>query len=83
MCFRPPEMKPPKKCPECGARNPGMKTTCKKCGAPLPPTMIDCPHCGVPQPEDNKVCTNCGFNGKPGSGDPAKRKKVIKVDDEE
>lgn len=76
MCFRPPQMLTPKKCLECGARNPGMNQVCKKCGSPLPETMIDCPHCGVAQPETNKVCLNCGFNGKPDSGNPAKRKQA-------
>lgn len=75
MCFRPPEMKAPKKCPACGARNPGMNKVCKKCGEPLPETMIPCPACGALQPEGSKVCGNCGFNGKPGSGDPTKAKK--------
>ncbi|WP_373657689.1 zinc-ribbon domain-containing protein [Sporomusa acidovorans] len=36
MCFRPPEIKAPVKCPECGARNLGTNKTCKKCGKPLP-----------------------------------------------
>jgi len=40
----------------------------------IPKAMIPCPECGDLQPETNKVCGNCGFNGKPGSGNPAKRK---------
>lgn len=77
MCFRPPEatLAPPKKCPECGARNPGKNKTCKKCGIPLPEAMIPCQECGDLQPESNKVCSNCGFNGRPGSGNPEKRKQ--------
>lgn len=75
MCYRPPSMtKIIVKCPECGTFNKPTAAACKKCGAPVPKEMIPCPECGVLQPEDNKVCTNCGFNGKPGSGDPAKRK---------
>lgn len=74
MCFRPPEAKKPKKCDACGFFNPPQNTTCKKCGAELPESKVPCPHCGVPQPMSNKVCANCGFNGKPGSGDPAKKK---------
>lgn len=74
MCFRPPETKKPKKCTECGFFNPPQNITCKKCGAELPATKIPCPECGVPQPLNMKVCVNCGYNGKPGSGDPAKRK---------
>lgn len=74
MCFRPPEIKPPVKCPECGARNAGHLTNCKKCGTPLPEPTMPCPFCGVQQPYSSKVCANCGFNGKPDSGDPAKKK---------
>ncbi|TWH59485.1 double zinc ribbon protein [Desulfitobacterium sp. LBE] len=73
MCFRPPEVAAPKKCPECGARNPGVFKTCKKCGNPLPEAKITCPECGKQMPDSHKVCSNCGFNGKPGSGDPTKR----------
>jgi NMD protein affecting ribosome stability and mRNA decay len=40
----------------------------------LPESTIPCPECGVQMPESSKVCGNCGFNGRPGSGDPAKRK---------
>ena len=73
MCFRPPQVNKPIKCPECSAYNrPGSKL-CNKCGAEL--DMIACPECGVKQPITNTVCGNCGFNGKPGSGDPAKRKQ--------
>ncbi len=76
MCFRPPEatIAPPKKCPACGQRNPGKNKVCRKCGADLPETMIPCPHCGQEQAEGTKLCANCGFNGKLGSGDPAKSK---------
>lgn len=74
MCFRPPETKRPKKCAGCGFFNPPQNTSCKKCGAELPEEMMPCPECGVLQPISLKVCGNCGFNGRPGSGDPAKRK---------
>ncbi|HWQ76480.1 MAG TPA: zinc ribbon domain-containing protein [Syntrophomonas sp.] len=79
MCFRPPEInKLMQKCPACGTLNKRDKsvTVCKKCGAELVEETIPCPECGVPQPVSNKVCGNCGFNGKPGSGDPAKRKPI-------
>ena len=75
MCFRPPSVRKPKKCTNCGTLNPAAIKVCNKCGAPLPEDTIPCPHCGVQQPVTNKVCGNCGFNGRPGSGDPAKRKQ--------
>ena len=74
MCFRPPTVRKPKKCPKCGILNPATIKTCNKCGAELPGDTTPCPHCGVQQPVTNKVCKNCGFNGKYGSGDPAKHK---------
>lgn len=76
MCFRPPSVTKPTKCPSCGIFNLPPNKTCKKCGAELPEEMIPCPECGVPQPISSKVCGNCGFNGKLGSGDPAKRKQA-------
>lgn len=48
-------------------------TACPFCKNELPEETIPCPECGVEQPVSNKVCANCGFNGKPGSGDAAKR----------
>lgn len=33
MCFRPPQVQKPIKCPECGALNPPIKQTCMKCQA--------------------------------------------------
>jgi ribosomal protein L40E len=74
MCFRPPQAAAPKKCPECGARNPGMNKTCKVCGKPLPEAMITCPECGNQMPADSKICPKCGYNGRPGSGNPNKLK---------
>lgn len=76
MCFRPPEATKRVICPDCGAINHPAARNCKKCKADLTSVknMVPCPECGVPQPADSKVCGNCGFNGKPGSGDPAKRK---------
>jgi hypothetical protein len=74
MCFRPPGAAKAVKCPNCNMFNPPTVDKCRKCGNPMPKKMIPCPECGVPQPETNTVCTNCGFNGKPGSGDPAKKK---------
>ena len=74
MCFRPATLdtRKPIKCPKCGYINrPGSKT-CKECKEDL--FKVPCPECGDLQPGNNKVCGNCGFNGKPGSGDPAKRK---------
>ncbi|MDR1701201.1 MAG: zinc ribbon domain-containing protein [Sporomusaceae bacterium] len=74
MCFRPAtvDKRAPITCPKCGFVNrPGSKT-CKECKQDL--FVTDCPECGVPQPTSALVCKNCGYNGKPGSGDPAKRK---------
>lgn len=82
MCFRPPQATAPKKCPECGARNPGVNKTCRQCGKPLPESTVPCPECGVQMPESHKICSNCGFNGKPGSGDPAKRKQQEPEDED-
>jgi uncharacterized membrane protein YvbJ len=76
MCFRPPGAARNIKCPNCGMFNPPTLENCRKCGTEIPKPMIPCPECGVMQPENNKICTNCGFNGKPGSGDPTKRKPV-------
>jgi predicted amidophosphoribosyltransferase len=75
MCFRPPQAVAPITCPECGARNPGVRKTCKQCGKPLPEPSVSCPECGAQMPQNSKICGNCGYNGKPGSGDPAKRKQ--------
>ena len=76
MCFRPPALnKLMHKCEACGQFNKPDAKVCKKCGADMPEETVDCPECGVAQPISNKVCGNCGFNGKPGSGDPAKRKE--------
>lgn len=36
MCFRPPTVKKPIKCPACNTINPGENKVCKKCGADLP-----------------------------------------------
>jgi ribosomal protein L40E len=76
MCFRPPGAAKNVKCTNCGMFNPPTLEKCRKCGSEIPKQMIPCPECGVMQPENNKVCANCGFNGKPGSGDPAKRKSA-------
>lgn len=35
MCFRPPNVKKPIKCPACSTLNPGENKNCKKCGAEL------------------------------------------------
>lgn len=35
MCFRPPQAQKLRKCPECGALNPGIAKTCVKCKAEL------------------------------------------------
>lgn len=35
MCFRPPDMSKPVKCPKCSALNKAMDKTCKECGAKL------------------------------------------------
>ncbi|WP_214658768.1 zinc-ribbon domain-containing protein [Candidatus Formimonas warabiya] len=35
MCFRPPNVKKPIKCPKCGALNPGTNKECSKCNADL------------------------------------------------
>lgn len=75
MCFRPPGAAKNIRCPSCGMFNPPTLDKCRKCKTEIPKGIL-CPECGVLQPETNKVCGNCGFNGKPGSGDPAKRKKV-------
>ena len=78
MCFRPPSLSRPLDCPNCGKKIPRMQgktlKSCPFCKSELPEETIPCPECGDNQPITNKVCTNCGFNGKPGSGDPAKRK---------
>ncbi len=75
MCFRPPELnKLMRKCDQCGQFNKPEADKCKKCGAPI--GMIPCPECGELQHETNMVCKNCGFNGKPGSGDPSKKKAM-------
>lgn len=74
MCFRPPGAAKAVKCTHCNMFNPPTADKCRKCGNPIPKNMIPCPECGVPQPDTNAVCANCGFNGKPGSGDPAKKK---------
>lgn len=74
MCFRPGSVQTPIRCPECTTFNPPANKVCKKCGAVMPEATIPCPHCKVQQPVSNKVCKNCGFNGKPGSGDPLKKK---------
>jgi len=79
MCFRPVGAQKPIICPNCkkrvaivaGYRPPN----CPYCKNELPEPVIACPECGIDQPISNKVCGNCGFNGKPGSGDPAKRKQ--------
>lgn len=73
MCFRPPQVNKPQKCPECNAYNQPNAKICKKCGAEL--DMVTCPECGAKQPAANSVCGNCGFNGKPGSGNPDMRKQ--------
>ena len=78
MCFRPPSLSKPRECPACGKKVPRMSgknlKNCPFCKAELPEETIPCPECGVEQPISNRVCKNCGFNGKPGSGDPLKRK---------
>lgn len=73
MCFRPPGAAKNVKCPSCGMFNKPELLKCRKCGGDMP---AYCPECGVAQPRENKVCSNCGFNGKPGSGDPAKKKQA-------
>lgn len=35
MCFRPPSVNKPIKCPACGAINPAIAKTCLKCKADL------------------------------------------------
>lgn len=79
MCFRPATLSKPVECPKCGKKVSSMagirQKKCPFCGTELPKETIPCPHCGVQQPATNKVCGNCGFNGRPGSGDPAKRKQ--------
>lgn len=64
MCFRPPEVKKPKKCPVCGALSPFTVNACRKCGTPLPdpePEKIKCPRCGAKNPITAKVCSSCGL----------------------
>jgi predicted amidophosphoribosyltransferase len=79
MCFRPAQLTKPIVCSNCGKKitpMSGMKMTkCPYCKTDFPEETIPCPECGVEQPITQKVCANCGFNGKPGSGDPAKRKQ--------
>lgn len=43
-----------------------------------PPTAnkpVKCPECGSFNPPTLKKCRKCGFDGTPGSGDPALKKK--------
>lgn len=79
MCFRPPSLSRPLDCTNCGKKIPRMQgktlTVCPFCKTNLPEETVPCPECGDNQPITNKVCSNCGFNGKPGSGDPARRKQ--------
>lgn len=35
MCFRPPSVSKPKKCPSCGTVNPGNLKECRNCKHPL------------------------------------------------
>jgi len=73
MCFRPPEAgKGLQKCPACGKFSKPGSTVCHKCGTDL--SLVVCPHCGELQNNTLLICPNCGFNGKPDSGDPAKKK---------
>ena len=64
MCFRPPSVGKPQKCPECGALNPGAAKTCVKCKAALPevkPEPIVCPKCGTENEAGAMVCKECGI----------------------
>jgi hypothetical protein len=47
MCFRPPEAKIAKTCPECGLENDAFATSCAKCGAALPEQVLP-PIAGAP-----------------------------------
>jgi hypothetical protein len=64
MCFRPPQVGLPKKCPSCGAMNQSNLTHCKKCKTELPEgevPMIKCPACGAENRFDTDACDNCGL----------------------
>lgn len=39
MCFRPPNVQKPIKCPECGKFNPATNKVCNECKAELKPTQ--------------------------------------------
>lgn len=64
MCFRPPQVGKPIKCPECGAMNPFNQAKCKKCKAELPhpeEEMMKCPQCGALNLPGSDVCDECGL----------------------
>ena len=64
MCFRPPSVSKPKRCPDCNSLNPGTLTVCRKCGAALPepePVKVLCPRCGAENLESDTVCKECGL----------------------
>lgn len=64
MCFRPPQVGKPKRCPSCGAMNQYNLTHCKRCKAELPEgdvPMIKCPSCGKENRYDTDACDFCGM----------------------
>ena len=63
MCFRPPKLSKPKKCPNCGMLNPVIAKVCIKCKTELPKTQIACPSCGKMNDASALECVHCGFTG--------------------
>jgi ribosomal protein L40E len=64
MCFRPPTVGKPKKCPECGSVNPAIVKQCRKCGVDLPEPeteKIKCPRCGAENLQSAVKCPECGL----------------------
>jgi ribosomal protein L40E len=64
MCFRPPSVGKPKKCPECGSYNPAILKQCRKCGGDLPEpeaVKMTCPRCGAENPASAPKCGECGL----------------------
>jgi predicted RNA-binding Zn-ribbon protein involved in translation (DUF1610 family) len=63
MCFRPPQVQKPKRCPNCNAMQPGIAKVCKKCGTELPSSdvfVFPCPKCGNEWVSSDPVC-ECGL----------------------
>lgn len=64
MCFRPPTVSKPKKCPNCGMPNPAIAKVCFKCKTELPKNQIACPSCGKMNDDSALECVHCGFTGE-------------------